>query len=243
MEAAASVPAERFDHLPDTQVPLALADLHGALAPGSQVELRFAATWPPDRLRDVVVGAGFRVDRVDAPGAHGSLVVVTATRAVNLPDTVADGMRLLVCGLNPSPAAADAGVGFFRAGNRFWPAALEAGLLTRDRDPLHALAVHGVGMTDLVKRTTVRADELSRDEYVAGLDRLERLCAWLGPGAVLMVGMAGWRTAVDRRAQAGWQDGTVGGRPIYLMPSTSGLNAATPLGALVDHLRRAAGRR
>ena len=66
-------------------------------------------------------------------------------------------MRLLVVGLNPSLYSADVGVGYRRPGNRFWPAALGAGLVTRDRDPSHALRVHGVGMTDLVKRATSNA--------------------------------------------------------------------------------------
>ena len=34
-----------------------------------------------------------------------------------------------MCGLNPSLYAADAGVGFARPGNRFWPAALAAGIV------------------------------------------------------------------------------------------------------------------
>ena len=41
-------------------------------------------------------------------------------------------MRLFVCGLNPSVYSADAGVGFARPGNRFWPAALAAGIVTTD---------------------------------------------------------------------------------------------------------------
>ena len=69
--------------------------------------------------------------------------------------------------------------------------------------------------------------------------RVERLCGWLQPTAVCLVGLAGWRAAVDRRAGAGWQAERLGGRPVYVMPSTSGLNAATPLSALVEHLRTA----
>jgi TDG/mug DNA glycosylase family protein len=97
-----------------------------------------------------------------------------------------------------------------------------------------------MGMTDLVKRATPRADALTRDEYRDGVARLDRLCAWLQPAAVCIVGLAGWRAAVDRRAQPGWQDRVLGSSPVYVMPSTSGLNAATPLTALVDHLRAAA---
>jgi TDG/mug DNA glycosylase family protein len=147
-------------------------------------------------------------------------------------------MRLLVCGLNPSVYSADAGIGFARPGNRFWPAAIAAGLVTSARDTRAALAA-GIGMTDLVKRATPRADELTRDEYRAGLSRVERMVQWLQPGAVCFVGLAGWRAAVDRHAVAGVQPDAIGGRPAYVMPSTSGLNARTPPSELADHLRAA----
>ena len=161
-------------------------------------------------------------------------------RVRSLPDVVGAGMRLLVCGLNPSGFAADAGVGFARPGNRFWPAALDAGIVSRDRDPRHALVRHGVGMTDLVKRATARADELTRDEYRAGSERVERLVYWLQPGAVCFVGLGGYRAAVDRKAQPGIQPARFGGVPTYVMPNTSGLNARTSLDVLAEHLRAAA---
>jgi TDG/mug DNA glycosylase family protein len=145
-----------------------------------------------------------------------------------------------VVGLNPSEYAADAGHGFARPGNRFWPAALEAGIVTRAHDPMHALRVDGVGMTDLVKRATPRADQLTRDEYRAGAARVERLVTWLEPGAVCFVGLGGYRDAVDRKAQAGWQPEPFGGRPAYVMPNTSGLNARVPPAELAAHLRTAA---
>jgi TDG/mug DNA glycosylase family protein len=157
-----------------------------------------------------------------------------------LPDRIGPGLRLLMVGLNPSLHAADAGVGYVTPGNRFWPAMLEAGLLTRDRDPDHALRAHRIGMTDLVARASPRANELTAAEYRAGLAELEAKCERWQPGAVCFVGLAGWRAAVDRRAVAGPQERLVGGRPAYVMPSTSGLNAATPLAALVEHLRAAA---
>jgi TDG/mug DNA glycosylase family protein len=109
-----------------------------------------------------------------------------------------------------------------------------------DRDPDHALRHHGIGMTDLVKRATVAADELNTVEYRTGLDRVERLVGWLQPGAVCFVGLAGWRAAVDRRAQPGRQSRRLGGVPVYVMPSTSGLNARCSLSELVEHLRAGA---
>jgi double-stranded uracil-DNA glycosylase len=240
-------------HVATDRLPAALADLHHALTVRSPVTLsvlaretsgpwpdddfpgRWFAGWAPDSLRDVVVGAGFEVRAVDQTG---DWLVVRATRARTLPDTVGPGMRLLVCGLNPSVYSADAGIGFARAGNRFWPAALAAGLVTVDRDPRAALAA-GIGMTDVVKRATPRADELTRDEYREGLERVGRLVQWLQPRAVCFVGLAGWRAAVDRSAVAGEQPDGIGGRPVYVMPSTSGLNARTPPSELADHLRAA----
>src|SRR5262249_54891361 len=150
---------------------------------------------------------------------------VEATRARMLPDTVGSEMRALIVGLNPSIYSADANAGFARPGNRFWPAALASGLVTRTHDPVPTLRVAGVGLTHLVRRATTGADELSRDEYVAGAERLARLVAWLQPRVVCFVGLTGYRVAVDKRAQLGWRDEEFAGARTYVMPNTSGLNA------------------
>ena len=218
--------------------PHVLAAAHRVLPTGAPLRLvADTAVWPADRLADVVEGGGFSIDEWrSVTGAGTDRWYVGATRAWSLPDTVQPGMRLLVCGLNPSPAAADAGVPFARPGNRFWPAALAARVVTRDRDPEHALAAHGIGMTDLVKTVTRRADELTRHQYAEGLARVTRLVEWLRPGAVCFVGLAGWRAVVDARAEPGPQATALGGRPVYVMPSTSGLNARVALPVLAAHL-------
>jgi TDG/mug DNA glycosylase family protein len=242
-------------HVERRRLPWALMELHQTLAVGAPAAFtfrdgshegpladdsfsgRFFAEWEAEPLGDVLVGAGFDVDEIASDG--GEWINVHATRARTLPDFVGKGMRLLVCGLNPSLNAADAGVGFARPGNRFWPAALAAGVVTRERDPRDALATHAVGMTDLVKRASTGAAELSAEEYRAGAERVERLVQWLRPGAVCFVGLAGWRAAVDRRAVAGVQPSEFGGVPAYVMPNTSGLNASTQLDGFVEHLRAA----
>jgi TDG/mug DNA glycosylase family protein len=198
-----------------------------------------AAAWTRERLTDVLVGAGFRPGRIRATSDAGDRLHARVTRLLTLPDTVRPRMTLLVSGLNPSVYSAEAGIGFARPGNRYWPAALAAGIVRRDRDPDHALRAHGIGMTDVVKRATPRADELTADEYRAGLARIDRLAAWLRPGAICFVGLAGWRVGFPR-ATAGVQPERLGGRPVYVMPSTSGLNARVPLAELAAHLRAAA---
>ena len=62
------------------------------------------------------------------------------------------------------------------------------------------------------------------------------LVEWLRPVVVLFVGLAGWRAAVDRRAQPGMQPALFGGSPAYVMPSTSGLNAHCRLADLTAHM-------
>ena len=245
-----------YVHVPSLRLPLALADLHRILEVGAPIDVqvlhgdyegdacpdddvggRFFSSWHPDALLDVFVGAGFDVH---ACQVEEEVVRIRGERLRTLSDTVGPHMALLVVGLNPSIYAADAGVGFARPGNRFWPAALRAGIVTRDRDAVHALGHHGVGMTDIVKRATTGAGDLGREEYVLGMHRIERLVRWLEPGVVCFVGLAGYRAAVDRGATPGPQPGSIGDRPVYVMPSTSGANAATSLDVLVTHLERAA---
>jgi double-stranded uracil-DNA glycosylase len=249
-------------HLPRKRLPGALADLQRAMVVGAPFDMqvlegdfegtglkqdriggRFFSAWDPGRLTDVVTGAGFDVANVETEGGQGGregVVRLRATRARTLPDTVGPGMRLLVCGLNPSTYSADAGVGFARGSNRFWRAAVASGIVDKARDARHALVANHIGMTDMVKRATRTASELSNDEYRDGTKRVTRLVEWLEPRAVCFVGLAGWRAAVDATAVAGVQDRSFGGRPAYVMPSTSGINANSQVEELTEHFRAAA---
>jgi double-stranded uracil-DNA glycosylase len=238
-----------YHHVPRERLPLALARLHDALQVDAPLWMslptppgdgdfpgRLFERWGADEIATVLAGAGFGVQETRLDGED---LIVTATRLRTLPDIVGPGMRVLVCGLNPSVYAADRGVGFARPGNRFWPAALAAGLVSRDRDPWHALASHGIGFTDLVKRATPRADVLTADEYRAGVARLTWLVGLLRPAVVCVVGLAGWRMAVDRRTTPGLQRDELAGVPVYVMPNPSGLNAHTTVADLAAHLEAA----
>lgn len=221
-------------------LPLALATVHRSQAEGSAVTLRISGRasrgWGPTELARVVSGAGFEVGQVTLAGRRFR---VDAVRARTLPDFVAPGMVVLVCGLNPSVVAADAGFGYAGPTNRFWPAAVASGLVSRDREPVHAVVEDHVGMTDLVKRATPGASVLTPVEYRDGLSRVAWLAAWLRPPLVLFVGLAGWRAAVDRRAMPGVQPEPFAGATAYVMPSTSGLNAHSRLADLTAHMARA----
>jgi TDG/mug DNA glycosylase family protein len=253
----AAYASKTYVHVARRDLPLALADLHRALTVGALVELvvfggdqehdqfptddfpgRRFSLWQTQHLVDVVIGAGFDLVSLARRRAKDSEELrVRLRRRRTLPDYVGPDMRVLIVGLNPSLYSADAGVGFARPGNRFWPAAIAAGLVDRARDPVEAVVTHGVGLTDLAKRATVRAAELHPDEYREGLKRIERLVGWLCPAVVCFVGLTGWRATVDRKAVAGPQASGLADTPVYVMPNTSGINAHASLEDLSEHLR------
>ncbi len=253
--------AKSYVHTPRTALPMALWDLHRTLAVGAPIELivfeghaderwadddlavvaggtkhRLFSAWTEAELRDLAHGAGFTDVTVtrDSPA-----LILNAVRARTLADTVGPDLGLLLVGLNPSLYSADAGFAFARPGNRFWPALAAAGVHDGPRNPARLAQPGGIGFTDLVKRATRQAAELTPDEMAAGLARIDRLADWLRPAAVCFLGLSGWRAAVDRRATAGWQDRSIGGRPAYVMPNPSGLNAHATVASLAEHLRTA----
>jgi TDG/mug DNA glycosylase family protein len=257
-----------YMHLSPRELPGAFAELQRVLRPGARIALSLTnldALRPSARERergfverregetrfrgrlfvgrdaqgwvDLLAGAGFDAIEVE-PGHEPFWLWFTARRPPGLPDCVRPRLRLLVCGLNPSPVAAAMGVPYAGPNNRFWPAALRAGLVSRERDLAHA-SRRGIGFTDLVKRVTPSASALARGEYARGAERVARLVKSFAPRAVVFVGLDGVRGALDADVRPGVLRGGFAGRPAYVMPSTSGRNAATSLGALVRHLRRA----
>jgi TDG/mug DNA glycosylase family protein len=136
--------------------------------------------------------------------------------------------RVLFVGINPSLTSARLGHHFARPGNRFWPALHAAGFTPRQLSPGEdaGLPRHGVGITNLADRPTRAAAELSADELRTGAVALEDLVREHAPRLVAIVGITAYRTAFGRpRADLGLQADTVGGRPVWVLPNPSGLNA------------------
>jgi TDG/mug DNA glycosylase family protein len=138
------------------------------------------------------------------------------------------GLRVLFVGINPSLRSAEVGHHFARPGNRFWPTLHAAGFTPRRLRPDEdaELPAHGVGVTNIAFRPTRAAAELSPAELRAGAAELERVVAEHGPALVAVVGLGAYRTAFDRpRATWGLQPERIGGRPVWVLPNPSGLNA------------------
>lgn len=259
---AAAVVLNAYVHLDRRDTPLALRRLHQACAVNAPVIFgqqggdddlmrfdnddfpgRWFSRWPEQLWRDVLHLCGFAItDLVDESISRARQYLRTVARRLETaPSSLAADLRLLLVGVNPSPTSARTGIGFAHPGNRFWPALLRSGLAVVDRDP-DALLARGVGMTDFSKRVTARADELEPAETSDGWARLERVVGWLKPDAVAILGIGPYRLATgNRRAVLGWQTDGIGGRPLYVMPNPSGLNAHTNVDDMAEHFRRAAG--
>ena len=141
---------------------------------------------------------------------------------------VGPGLRVLFVGINPSLRSAEVGHHFARPGNRFWPTLHTAGFTPRRLRPEddHELPTYGIGVTNIVDRPTRAADELSLAELREGAAELERMVALHTPQVVAVLGLTAYRLAFARpRAVMGLQPETIGGRPAWVLPNPSGLNA------------------
>jgi double-stranded uracil-DNA glycosylase len=155
-------------------------------------------------------------------------------------DLVGPGLRLLFVGINPGLWTAAVKTHFAHPTNRFYPALATAGITDyeadrvtgmTDADREHLLA-RGVGITNLVRRATARASELSRNELLEGGERLQRFVAEHRPAVVAIAGVTAYREAFGERGAAlGRQPDTLdsaarwSGAALWVVPNPSGLNA------------------
>ena len=144
---------------------------------------------------------------------------------------------MLFVGINPGLYSGATGHHFARPGNRFWKALHGAAFTEHLLSPFEdrELLDRGIGITNLVARTTARADELTADELREGARRLERKVGRHRPAVVAFVGVTAYRTAFGRpRARIGLQDETIAGSRIWVLPNPSGRAAAYQLPQLVE---------
>lgn len=164
-----------------------------------------------------------------------------AARSLTVPDVIAPELRVLFCGINPGLYTAAIGHHFARPGNRFWPALHRSGFTPRllrpwEEDELLGL---GLGITNLVRRTTAVAAELSAEELQHGGAELVAKLERFRPRWLAMLGVGSFRSAFGRSAAAiGPQGEPLGPSRVWLLPNPSGLNAHYQLDALAAEFDR-----
>lgn len=148
-------------------------------------------------------------------------------RVRTLPDLLAPGLRLLFVGFNPSVRAARLGHYYAGRNNRFWDLLAGSGLtpgrwrFEQDRGLLEL----GIGVTDLVKRPTRSAAEVTAEEFRRGAERFRALVNELRPRVVCYNGKGVYlRAAGVPSAPWGRQEHSlVAGTADFVAPSPSGL--------------------
>ncbi len=155
-------------------------------------------------------------------------------RDATVPDLVGDGLKLLFVGINPGLWTAATSTHFAHPGNRFYPALLLAGVIDRqiDRSGGMTAADHehlisrGIGISNLVRRATAKASELSATELREGSLELAQLVRLRRPAVVAVAGITAYRTAFVRpRAVMGLQPDPFEDAQLWVVPNPSGLNA------------------
>ncbi|NTV53742.1 MAG: G/U mismatch-specific DNA glycosylase [Candidatus Firestonebacteria bacterium] len=162
-----------------------------------------------------------------------------------IPDVIAPGLDVLFCGINPGLYSGATGCHFARPGNRFWPALFSSGITERLLSPFEQkeLLRHGVGITNLVHRTTATADELTSAELRSGGRNLEAKVKKYRPRFLAVLGIQAYEKAfLKPGVNVGLQAESLGYTQLWVLPNPSGLNAhyqAADFAKLFKALRRA----
>jgi TDG/mug DNA glycosylase family protein len=159
-----------------------------------------------------------------------------------LPDVIAPGLDVLLCGINPGLWSAATGHHFARPGNRFWPALHRSGFTPRQLRPdeQDLLPGWGLGITNLAARASARADELSREELTAGAAILRAKVGRYAPRWLAVLGVTAYRTAFGvKDAKVGPQESAaLAPTNLWILPNPSGLNAHYQLADLALEFAR-----
>ncbi len=145
----------------------------------------------------------------------------------SLPDYLRPNLRLVFVGFNPGTRSAAMGHYYAGRGNLFWPLLYESGLvpepLTYTEDA--RVTAFGIGLTDLVKRSTPSSADLSTAEARAGTQVLRHKLLTYRPRVVCFngKGVYAWYSR-QRTITLGIQEAAIGPARVFVAPSTSGRN-------------------
>jgi TDG/mug DNA glycosylase family protein len=164
----------------------------------------------------------------------------------SLPDRLATGLDIVSIGINPSVYSVERGFNFARPGNRFWPAFNAAGLVAEPIEPGKAavarlLRQYRIGFTDLVRRPTERADQLTDKDFREGALALKRKLLRIQPRIAWFQGVTAYAKylqhaeGLKRPVKTGLQPEQIGATHVFVTPNPSGANPAANPRALLQH--------
>jgi TDG/mug DNA glycosylase family protein len=159
----------------------------------------------------------------------------------DVPDYLRPGLKLVIVGINPGNRSGATGHHYAWPGNHFWPLLYDAGLLperlTFAED--HRVLEYGIGLTNLVDRTSRQASDLSRDEMRLGADSLRAKLLACRPRIVCFNGKGIYEVFSGRKnVSLGLQEETLDGSLLFVVPSSSARTAAYQRDAKLRYFRQ-----
>ncbi|MDE2951322.1 MAG: mismatch-specific DNA-glycosylase [Chloroflexota bacterium] len=143
-----------------------------------------------------------------------------------LPDVLDFGLVLVFCGTAASKISARHGAYYANPGNRFWRTLCQVGFTSSLYEPSEFLNLLDlrIGLTDVAKGKAGVDADLKRSDFAPGALNAKMLR--FKPQVLAFTSKAAWRAWKNRGAKHsvswGWQDETLGGTRIYVLPSPSG---------------------
>jgi TDG/mug DNA glycosylase family protein len=159
-----------------------------------------------------------------------------------LPDYLRPGLDLILIGINPGLFSVQHGHYFARSTSRFWPGfsgsklsePMRQALDTRILRPEHdsQLPHFGIGLTDVVKRPSSKAAELSKSDFEKWAPVLLLKLQRYAPLVACFHGVTAYRPflqaafkVANARPELGEQQERIGATRLYVVPNPSPANA------------------
>ena len=150
-----------------------------------------------------------------------------------LPDYLREGLEIVFVGLNPSAYSARVGHYFANPRNRFWKALNRSGLVDVEvaAEGDGTLLDRGIGFTDVVKRPTAGASELTSEDARRWAPVLKGNLERYQPLIACFHGVTAYRLylrhaeGVAAKPDLGLQARTIGRSAVFVVPNPSPANA------------------
>ena len=145
-------------------------------------------------------------------------------------DIIDSGLRVLFCGINPGLSSSSLGYPFAHPANRFWNVLHLAGFTDHQLKPEEAQQMLNFrcGVTKLVERPTVQANEVSVQELRSGGQALIEKVEHYKPAVLAVLGKQAFERGLGQRnAPWGKQSLMIGETQVWVLPNPSGLSRIT----------------
>ena len=149
-----------------------------------------------------------------------------------LPDRLGEAMDILFVGINPGLMSAYKGHHYSGPNNHFWPCLIDAGFVPDHFTYLDDVKCpeYGIGLTNIVARTTRSSSDLSRAEIKQGKGELIEKINNYKPLVTCFNGKGIYEIFSGKKCTLGQQEESVPGTNsvVYVMPSSSARTMTYP---------------